>query len=548
MLRAIEIENFKAFGECTRIELAPITLIYGQNSAGKSSILQSLNLLKQTHESRESGASLLPRAEDGIVDLGSFRELLFDHNPDRVLRLGLEISGDGGGQAQHLWRRFMGTIPRTPLGIEFGFAYRAKSHEVGLHGLSIGIGGLVDKFARFNTQMLTSEEMQEVLRMGWSMLRNRRPKRRQRMQGIQCEWVSDQADLWEHVFREWLVKRSEIAKLLSRSDVTHPRRFIGVRNPGADEASDRAWAKSLELALAFYSKPFTLDVFVKRMTAGWRGAVLGIDGFLPITGRVGGHIPLPELELIDPRYGIGSVLSLPSNDVAGVATLSGRYVEDVLDALFPMGPFRRPPERWYIFTGTSPEDVGYKGDHLPDLLFRRPDLIDHANRWLNKLEIGYQLSVKPIGEKDSDLFEVRLADTRRYPSVEVGLSDVGFGISQILPFLVQSLATTNQIISIEQPEVHIHPRLQADLGELLAECIGDTFGHQFLIETHSEHLVLRLQRLIRSQRLKPDDVSIVFVERGKGGSRVKRLHLDERGEFIDQWPGGFFPERLRELM
>ena len=84
MLKAIEIENFKAFGEPTRIELAPITLIYGQNSAGKSSILQSLNLLKQTHESRESGASLLPRAEDGIVDLGSFRELLFDHDPERV--------------------------------------------------------------------------------------------------------------------------------------------------------------------------------------------------------------------------------------------------------------------------------------------------------------------------------------------------------------------------------------------------------------------------------------------------------------------------------
>jgi AAA15 family ATPase/GTPase len=69
MLKAIEIENFKAFGNRTRIEMAPITLIYGQNSAGKSSILQALNLLKQTHESRESGAPLLPRAEDGIVDL-----------------------------------------------------------------------------------------------------------------------------------------------------------------------------------------------------------------------------------------------------------------------------------------------------------------------------------------------------------------------------------------------------------------------------------------------------------------------------------------------
>jgi len=548
MLKAIEIENFKAFGEPTRIELAPITLIYGQNSAGKSSILQSLNLLKQTHESRESGASLLPRAEDGIVDLGSFRELLFDHNPERVLRLGLEVCGDDERHSLHLWRRFMGNIPRVPLGMGFGFAYGAKSHEVGLDGLSIAIGGLSDKFATFSTRTLTDAEQQEAFRMGWNLSRGRRPGRRQRMQGIECQWVSDRVDWWEPVFKAWTAKRDEIATMLSRSGDVNPRRFIGVRVPGAEEASDLEWKRSLELARVFYGKPFTLDAFVERMTSGWRGAVLGIDGFLPITGRTGARIPLPELDLIDVRHGPGSPLNLPSNDVAGMAFLSGRFVEEALDALFPMGPFRRPPERWYIFTGTSPEDVGYKGDHLPDLLFRRPDLVEHANRWLHKLEIGYKLSVKPIGEKDSDLFEVRLADTRRSPSVEVGLSDVGFGISQILPFLVQSLATTNQIISIEQPEVHIHPRLQADLGELLAECIGETFSHQFLIETHSEHLVLRLQKLIRDKRLKPSDVSIVFVERGRGGSRVKRLHLDERGEFIDEWPGGFFPERLRELM
>ena len=548
MLKAIEIENFKAFGEPTRIELAPITLIYGQNSAGKSSILQSLNLLKQTHESRESGASLLPRAEDGIVDLGSFRELLFDHDSERVLRLGLEVCGNDERHSLHLWRRFMGNIPRVPLGMGFGFAYGAKSHEVGLDSLSIAIGDLSDKFATFTTRMLTEAEQQEAFRMGWNMSRGRRPGRRQRMQGIVCQGVSDRVDWWEPVFKAWTAKRDEIATMLCRSGDVNPRRFIGVRVPGAEEASDLEWKRSLELARVFYGKPFTLDAFVERMTSGWRGAVLGIDGFLPITGRTGARIPLPELDLIDVRHGPGSPLNLPSNDVAGMAFLSGRFIEEALDALFPMGPFRRPPERWYIFTGTSPEDVGYKGDHLPDLLFRRPDLVEHANRWLHKLEIGYKLSVKPIGEKDSDLFEVRLADTRRSPSVEVGLSDVGFGISQILPFLVQSLATTNQIISIEQPEVHIHPRLQADLGELLAECIGETFSHQFLIETHSEHLVLRLQKLIRDKRLKPSDVSIVFVERGRGGSRVKRLHLDERGEFVDEWPGGFFPERLRELM
>jgi len=212
-----------------------------------------------------------------------------------------------------------------------------------------------------------------------------------------------------------------------------------------------------------------------------------------------------------------------------------------------MGPFRRPPERWYIFTGTSPVDVGYRGDHLPDLLYRQPQLVDRANQWLSRLEVGYQLRLRPVGERETDLFEVRLVDTRRTGEIEVALADVGFGLSQILPFVVQCLASTRQLISIEQPEVHIHPKLQADLGDLVAEAIGEPYHHQLLIETHSEHLILRLQRLLREGRLRPEQVSILFAFRGPDGSQVRRLHLDEHGDFTDEWPGGFFSERLHEL-
>ena len=112
---------------------------------------------------------------------------------------------------------------------------------------------------------------------------------------------------------------------------------------------------------------------------------------------------------------------------------------------------------------------------------------------------------------------------------------------------MQSLSSQEQIISIEQPEVHIHPKLQADLGDLLAETIRDPYSHQFLVETHSEHLILRLQRLVRQGNLTPDDVSVIYVSRGVEGSTAKRLHLDENGRFVDDWPGGFFAERLREL-
>ena len=131
--------------------------------------------------------------------------------------------------------------------------------------------------------------------------------------------------------------------------------------------------------------------------------------------------------------------------------------------------------------------------------------------------------------------------------IDVALADVGFGLSQILPFIVQMLASTGKIISIEQPEVHIHPKLQADLGDLIAEAIKLPYEHQLLIETHSEHLILRLQKLVRLGKLTPDDVSILFVTRESNGSKATRFLLDEQGDFVEDWPGGFFPERLREL-
>ena len=141
-----------------------------------------------------------------------------------------------------------------------------------------------------------------------------------------------------------------------------------------------------------------------------------------------------------------------------------------------------------------------------------------------------------------------VSDNRRSNKVDVALSDVGFGISQILPFIVQSLASERRVITIEQPEVHLHPRLQADVGDLVAAAIREPRFHRFLIETHSEHLVLRMQRLVRENVLNPNEVSILYVSRGPEGAQAKRLRLDEQGEFIDDWPGGFFPERIREIL
>lgn len=135
---------------------------------------------------------------------------------------------------------------------------------------------------------------------------------------------------------------------------------------------------------------------------------------------------------------------------------------------------------------------------------------------------------------------------------------MGFGIGQLLPILVQGILSENKIIFIEQPEIHLHPRLQAELGNFFAEMAGRTgtapqpgleeeYGNQFIIETHSENLILRLQTLIRKGKLKKEDVAVIYCDKTPDGTVATELRLNDDGEFIDPWPHGFFEESFDEL-
>lgn len=552
MFKSIEVENFKAFGEKTLIEFAPITLIFGPNSAGKSSILQALNLLKQTREGREPGAPLLPRAESGIVDLGSFHEMLFDHDLERTLSIGLEIETKRSPFPPRFFRRWFGGLSPDSIGLSIHFDRPTIESEVEVSEFNIDWPSLDEPLASFSPRRLTESERSLADHYYWHPSRGQQRSQQRKLRAAVCTNLSDNRNIWKRIYTDWSKRTASIAMALetTQKDIssTGPP-FIRARDVDDSETAQqetKRWHDQIQRALHFYTNPFTLDQFVARMTAEARSAVVALDGFVPVPLHFSVSAA-PELFALTYSR-VPELDSIPLFDISRIATFVGTMVENALESLFPMGPFRRPPERWYIFTGTSPEDVGYRGDLLPDLLFRRPDLIRQANKWLKRLDIGYSLRVRPIGKTGSDLFEVRLVDQRRVCEVDVALSDVGFGISQILPFIVQTLASNGQVISIEQPEVHLHPKLQADLGDLLTTAIGKPYEHQFLVETHSEHLVLRLQKLVRKGELRPEEISVIFVSRSARGSTAQRLRLDDDGRFVDEWPGGFFAERLRELI
>ena len=170
---------------------------------------------------------------------------------------------------------------------------------------------------------------------------------------------------------------------------------------------------------------------------------------------------------------------------------------------------------------------------------------------MQKMQIPYELHVIKLDPDGAgilgEIIALQLVDLRS--NVVLSLEDVGFGISQVLPILVQLAISESDMVLIEQPELHLHPALQAHFGDLLIDGITPDSKNQFVIETHSEHLLLRLQRRIREGILSSEDIRIYYIDANKElGSYVQLIEMDEQGEFITAWPNGFFPERLDEML
>lgn len=129
--------------------------------------------------------------------------------------------------------------------------------------------------------------------------------------------------------------------------------------------------------------------------------------------------------------------------------------------------------------------------------------------------------------------------------IESKLVEVGYGASQVLPVLIACQSDLPSPLFIEQPEIHLHPRAQGAGAEIIAE----TSKHrQVVVETHSEHMINKARILIATKKLSHKDVVILYVDRTDSGSNVKVIEIDQKGDFLDDWPDGFFDERYRDTL
>ena len=508
MLTGLGLRNFKAFGdEMQEAPLSKITLIYGPNSGGKSSIIQALLLLKQSHDGyyNQGTLELIPRGR--YVDLGSFPALVHNHEVDSDI--GIRVKYDASNRASRgamftARRRQSSRRYSSPAGtwtgdidLKFEAATKlegANSEDIAeLSWVSYFLENGRERNSHFNIQLdldksnneLSNEYHAETARYNWHDSVSIKSY---------AAYAATNAELY-------------IPALLRNRDGEPPL------PKDADEWHDLLSDFHFESVPESYGLPY-----------GLRKDGEDTRRFLPSTRPP---------------------MSLP--------IMNGYHYH--LEDITYLGPLRSAPERLYRLLGEDDATdgiTGIQGEFSANVLYRSEEVLGAVNDWFAAFDIPYDIDVVKLGEMPLSGEYITIALTDKRTNTQVTLADVGYGINQILPVIIEGIASEEgSILCVEQPEIHLHPRLQANIADLMIDTIADERGKrkQWIVETHSELLITRLQRRIREGKIKPEDISVLYVDpnvESVEGSAIKVLRLGEDSYFKDPWPDGFFADALNE--
>ena len=223
--------------------------------------------------------------------------------------------------------------------------------------------------------------------------------------------------------------------------------------------------------------------------------------------------------------------------------------ENLFSQIRHLGPLRKFPQHSYTWEGEHPESSGQYGEKtIAALLSGRIRLLsidEQILNWLQRLELIYSYDLHPISGAGKD-YEFLVKKYEGAP--EVPLTDVGFGVSQVLPVLTLCYyAPESSILILEQPEAHLHPKVQSELADVLIDVVKNR-NVQIILESHSEHLLHRLTRRIaeEEEKFSAEDTALYFCKINDGRSTAEKLKVDDYGN-ISNWPQNFFGDEMGDL-
>lgn len=440
MLTQWRIKNFKAWQDTGPIKLAPLTVIFGENSVGKSSLGQLLQALKHSTISSEVEQPLGLSDAQSALDLGSFTQYL--HQGCLAEPLAFELQ----------WH-----VPDTLLLDDVG-----QQNSVAADTLRLQVSAIAD-----DNQQLQLQTMQYIVSA----------------QGQEIVAVS-----YTHTQRDTLL--------------------VHIKKPQAC---------TYNIALEDALRP---EQFYR-----W-----------PVSQSLG----------------------------AGFIAALAQQAEKVFEGCHALAALRAAPQRRYHWAGERPVSVGDTGEFTVAALLAadadhrrlqfssdQPELpfVEGVAYWLKQLGVATEFSIQPVSASATEyqlMFKTH-AETR-----EVCLADMGFGVSQLLPVLVQAFyAQPHSTLWLQQPETHLHSQVQAGLADMLIAAAharenGQARNVQIVVESHSEHFLNRLQRRIAEGVISHEDVALYFCSREGTQAKIEALSVDTYGE-IANWPEHLFGDEMTDI-
>ena len=235
---------------------------------------------------------------------------------------------------------------------------------------------------------------------------------------------------------------------------------------------------------------------------------------------------------------------------AVLRALIERERESGFPALRHLGALRTAPERVCAVREDAPESVGRCGENAAAMLMANGarsemsrNLLAKVGEWMRALGIASEVSLRDAGD---GRFAVEM--TNPNTSERANLADAGAGAMQALPIIAEGYAAPRwSLILLEHPEAHLHPRAQGALGDLLIDISKQ--GKKLVVETHSEHLIGRIQTSVAEETILNDDVAIYYFDPVEGGVQARELKLDEMGHLPPNCiPEDFFAEGYEESL
>lgn len=504
-MRSLRLINVKAFQDTGDIQLAPITLFVGQNSCGKSSFIRFPVVLSQSFRNSGNSAICLHSNEPGSVDYGNFQDVLFQNQGDT-----------------------------------FSFSFTQTYQDL----------------REFIIVDLPEYDVPCMIRCTISFTKRKNRKASEII--ISCITVD---------------YNDEMAFMIK---YTHGHYDVDIR-----KIIENGKMREHILFFSFKTKhPFTMDarVLVSRESEILKGIIdtyydKNKEIYYAVTKRLNrerhslsfdDYVQNPNDEksynLTENRYKEILEIYKAAKQVLNIQQNLTIFLYMGTRDMHYIGPFRNNPQRIYRLDETVKKTVGHSGEYASDMLINdyidRGVLTKNVSRWFEEA-FGYSIRVHELKSENvgTGYYQITLHETKE--KKERNIMDVGYGISQVLPIVIQlAEATTknrteryhnrfSEFFVIEQPELHLHPAAQAKLASLFVNAIDNNSKQyrKILVETHSEHLIRALQVMIADPEcfLSQDMVKIYYVDKkDANGSTIKEMKMTENGQFIDEWPSGFF--------